>query len=66
MSGNIPPTNSQKERMVRMALLNLSEFIELPDGLTEDKRNICIALANLFGLDIAEELANALKGNEGK
>ena len=49
-----------------MALLNLSEFIELPDGLTEDQQNICIALANLFGLDIAEELANALKGNKGK
>jgi hypothetical protein len=49
-----------------MALLNLSELMELPEGLTEDQRNICIAIANLFGLDIAEELANALKGNEGK
>ena len=48
-----------------MALLNLSELMELPDGLTEDQRDICIAVAYLFDLDIAEELANDLKGNEG-
>ena len=49
-----------------MALLNLSELMELPEGLTDYQRNICIAVANLFGLDIAEELANAFKGNDGK
>ena len=33
------------------------------EGLTENQRNTCIAIASLFGWDIAEETANGLRAD---
>ena len=38
----------------------LSELLELPEGLTEEERNLCLASVKLLGVDLAQELAELL------
>ena len=38
----------------------LSELLELPEGLTEEEKNLCLASVKLLGVDLAQELAELL------